>query len=434
MHILCLGANHQSTSLSLRERLVFPSEKIQAAFACLKNSPGLTQLSELVILSTCNRTELYAAAAGIYFDELETLLEKNTGVSADELRSSLFYLSDQDALTHLLRVTAGLDSLVLGEPQILGQTGNALGIAQRMEVAGALLTRLFTGAIHAGKRAHAETTISRSPTSISAWAASLCANILLDLPSTRVAVLGAGVMAQLAVAALRKRGAREIVVINRSQIRAQELAVQWNARAESIEQLENQLTQCDILIASTTAPHFLITQAMVSTAMQSRPERPLVLIDIAVPRNIDPAASELPGVSLYNIDDLNRRLEDSMAMRSAEIPRVEAILAEELTRLMSYLEISEVLPTISEMRQKAEAIRQAELDRTFRRLPDLSALERERIDAMTRALVKKLLNHPTQLLRTQTSASSENDITRIARSLFGLADVSAPTTPTEEIQ
>jgi glutamyl-tRNA reductase len=262
--------------------------------------------------------------------------------------------------------------------------------------------------------------ISANPTSISSLAASMCAQNITDLEQAQIVVLGAGEMAELAVEALRKRGAARLVVVNRTLERAQALAQRWGAQAATFEDVQHLLANADILIASTGAPHTLINYTMVSQAMQSRPGRPLVLVDIAVPRDIDPEVAQIERVHLFDIDHLNVQLEQSLGERSREAPAVQKVVAEEEALFCKYLETLDMLPLIVELRQQAEAIRQVELDKTLRRLPDLTSAERVRIEALTHALVKKLLAQPTQRLRAEAARPHAPEYAALTRTLFGL--------------
>lgn len=420
MKIHCIGINHQTAPLSLREKLNFSEEAVRAALARLGCGHGLEHVTELVILSTCNRVELYAASSESVVDELENLLSEARGVPAEELHPYAYRLAGADAIDHLLHVAAGLDSLVLGEPQILGQVTEALELARGQGAAGPLLNRLFQTAIHAGKRAHAETHISRNPASVSSLAANLCERAHPELRTAEVAVLGAGEMAELAVEALRKRGVEKIVVVNRTLERAQALAKRWDAETSTFESIQEVLSRADILIASTGAPHTLIHTETVKAVMRERSHRSLVLVDIAVPRDIDPEVGEIPHVRLFDIDHLNEHLEQSLTERAAEVPRVEAILAEEQSSFLEFLSSLNMLPLIADLRQQAEAIRLAELEKTLRRLPDLTEAERIRIDALTQALVKKLLDPPTRRLHAEATSAHAPEYAALTRTLFGL--------------
>jgi glutamyl-tRNA reductase len=417
MHIYCIGLNHTTAPLHLREQLAFNEEQARAALARLGCGQSSEALSELIILSTCNRTELYAASSQPAEDSLEAFLEEASGVPRAVFHAHLYHYHNLEAARHLFEVAAGLDSLVIGEPQILGQVTRALELARGQGAAGAMLNRLFLAAIHAGKRARSETAISRNPASVSSLAAAVAEKGIGDLRRAHVVILGAGEMAELTVEALRKRGAGQIRVINRTLERARILAERWNAEASTFESLPQALSEADILIASTGAPHTLISAEMLRAIGRTRP---LVLIDIAVPRDIDPACADLPGITLYDIDSLNAQLEQSLAERLAEAPRVRTILEEELTRFAEYLRSLDLLPLIADLHQQAEQIRRAELEKTLRRLPNLSESERQRIAALSEALVKKLLDLPTRRLRAEAACPHAPEYATVARTLFGL--------------
>ncbi len=421
MHILCLGLNHRTAPLELRERLAYSDDATRSALARLGCS-GYAGVSEMVILSTCNRIELYAVTENLDFQALEEFLADTHSLDAGKFRSCLYRHADADVVHHLLNVAAGMDSQVLGEPQILGQVTKALELARGQDTAGLLLNRLFQAAIHAGKRAHTETAISRNPASVSSLAAGLCERMVKELQDAQVVILGAGEMAELAVEALRKRGVQKILVVNRTLARARRLSEKWAAEVSTFEALESALVRADILVTSTGAPHTILQAGMVAFAMDRRPHRPLVLIDIAVPHDIDPAAAVIPGVSLYDIDHLNARLESSLEIRSREAPLVEAILDQEERAFLDFLGSLDMLPIIANMRMQAESIRQAELEKTLRHLPSLTEAERERIEALTRALVKKLLHGPTHRLHAEATCPHAPEYATVARTLFGLEE------------
>ena len=399
MHILSIGINHISAPVHLRERFAFNEEQIRASLARLFCSQLETSLAELIIISTCNRIEIYAASNQLAYGELEAFLSDARSVPVEELHPYLYRFKDVEVARHLFDVAAGLDSLVIGEPQILGQITRALELARGQNAAGPTLNRLFQAAIHAGKRARTETAIGRNPASVSSLAASVAEKTLGYIKQASVVVLGAGEMAELTVEALRKRGVEKIRVVNRTQERAHALADRWGAEAATFESLSESLCQADILISSTGAPHLVLSGQMVADVMRTRPERSLVLIDIAVPRDIDPDAANIPHVRLFDIDGLNAQLEDSRARRMEEVPHVRQILEQELTEFEDYLKSLEMLPIIAEIRQQAEAIRLTELEKTLRRMPDLTDAQRERIEALTHSLVKKILDRPTRRLR-----------------------------------
>ena len=420
MHIYCLGLNHNTTPIELREQLSLNEDAIRSALARLACGHLATSIAELVIISTCNRTELYAASNHTAIAELEAFLSDASGVPAKQFRPHTYQYKDLEVARHLFEVAAGLDSLVIGEPQILGQIVRSLELARGQNMAGPVLNRLFQSAIHAGKRARTETGISRNPASVSSLAASLAERVLHPITEAQVVILGAGEMAELAVEALRKRGANRILVVNRTLERAHTIADRWGAEITTFENLDSALVSADVLISSTGAPHTILSADMVKHAMQTRTQRPLVLIDIAVPRDIDPDAANIPHVKLYDIDDLNEKLEGALAERMSEVPQVKSILDEEIKEFTEYMKSLEMIPIISDIRQQAESIRKEMLEKTLRRLPDLTEAERVRIEAMTQALVKQILHAPTNRLRAEASCPHAPEYAAVARTLFGL--------------
>lgn len=422
MHILSLGLNHTTAPVQLRERLAFSEEQIRTSLSRFSCGHIPSSLTELMIVSTCNRIEFYAVSNQLAFAELEAFLSDAHAVPVEEFRSYVYRSNDLAAAQHLFDVAAGLDSLVIGEPQILGQITRALELARGQNAAGPMLNRLFQAAIHAGKRARTETAISRNPASVSSLAASVAEKALGHIRTANVVILGAGETAELTVEALRKRGVEKICVINRTLERAQELTKRWGAEAATFEFLQQALWEADILIASTGAPHIVVDAKMVGEVMHLRAGRALVLIDIAVPRDIDPDCASIPHVKLFDIDGLNAQLEDSLTHRMNEVPHVQQILEEELSEFENYLKSSEMLPLIADIRQQAEAIRTAELEKTLRRLPDLTDSERERIEALTQALVQKLLDHPTRHLRAEAASQQAPEYAALARKLFNLSE------------
>ena len=422
LHILCLGLNHQTASVTFREQFVYTPTRLETSLARLGCGKGecFQQIRELVILSTCNRVELYAVTAGPGFSPLEAFLSETQNIPIPIFSSHIYHYQDEAAVKHLLDVSAGLDSVVIGEPQILGQVTDAYSAARRHGTTGKILSRLFQTAIHAGKRARTETAIAHNPASISSVAVSLISETVPNLPEAQIMVLGAGEMAELAVEALRKRGAGRITVVNRTLQRAQELARRWDGQAAALEMLLELLPEIDIVITSTGAPHTIIHRSMIEKAIEERPDRPLILMDIAVPRDVDPEVGNLPNVHLYDMDSLAAKLEYSISQREAEIPDVNEILAEELACFMDYIATLDVIPIIVGMREQADAIRLAELEKTFRRIPDLHPDTQERIDALTKSIVNKILHSPTTRLRQEANGPNAVDFADIARGLFGL--------------
>lgn len=423
MNILCIGINHQTAGVELRERLAFNDESARAALSRVCCGGLQAHLAgQLLILSTCNRVEVYAASPTITFQELEVFLSEVRAVPREAFREHLYRYSGEEAVKHLFRVSAGLDSLVLGEAQILGQVARALEIAQNQDTINPVILRLFQSAIRAGRRARSETSIGHNPASVSSVAVRLASQTVPDLRTARITVLGAGEMAELTVEAFRKRGASMITVVNRTLDRARQLANRWQGEAFTFEMLPEAIANADILVSSTGAPHTLVHKEMMERIIELRGGKPLVIIDIAVPRDIDPSVGDLPEIILFDIDSLQNRLAESLSSRAREIPRVEAIIAEEIGSFLQYLRSLDVLPLIAEIRRSAENLRRSELEKTLRRMPDLSPEEVDRIDALTNALVKKILHNPLLRLKTESSGPSAANYAAYARELFDLGD------------
>ena len=421
-HILCLGLNHATTSVALRERLAFNPHQLQAALARLGcgDDSAWNDIKELVILSTCNRVEIYAVANKPIFDTLEAFLSETKNCPQVDFTDTAYRLLDGDAIQHLLEVASGLDSMVVGEPQILGQVTDAYSAARNHGTPGKILSRMFEVAIRTGKRARTETTISQNPASIASIAVKLIAETVPDLSAAKIMVLGAGEMAELAVESLRKRGAISILVVNRTLQRAEELAKRWEGKAAALETLLDHLQDMDIVIASTGAPHIVIRPSMVEEAMKYRHKRPLVLMDIAVPRDVDPEVKNISGAYLYDLDGLSDHLESNMAQREAEVPKVRAIVAEERAVFDEYLASLDVVPIIVDIRNQADSIRQDELRKAIRRMPDLTPEMERQIDSLTKSIVSKILHSPTTKLRSEANGHYAADYASIARALFGL--------------
>lgn len=379
------------------------------------------ELIELAILSTCNRLEFYALTHTDQFEPLLQFISDTTGVPTSELTPHVYHYTQAEAVLHLGQVASGLDSMILGEPQILGQVTEAyeLGLSQR--AIGPVLSALFRYAIHAGKRARTETAIGRNATSTSAIAVKLAEELVGNLNTAHTLVVGAGEMAELAVEALRLRGTRHLTVVNRTHDRARQLAERWQATPLTFENLSQALLDADIVITSTGAPHILIKPPMVAAVMRRRPERPLLFIDIAVPRDVDPDVKQLPQVGCYDIDDLTARLNGSLAERQLEVPQVEAIVAAEAGTFLAWLKSLEIIPVISDLRAKADAIRRSEIEKTFRHLAHLDETDRKRIEVLTESLVNKLLHDPTLRLKAEAGNGHAAEYAAALRHLFALS-------------
>ena len=417
MEIICVGFSHTTTSIDVRERLAFDQQSISDFVFSLEQS---SQVEEVVIISTCNRVEIYLTAKHICFDEIIEQLVSQFSVQEAELHELAYQLVNQQVVAHLFRVAAGLDSMVLGEPQILGQVTEAYKTAVELGTLGPRLSKLFLSAIHTGKRVRTETAIGEKSLSVSSLAVSLALRHSSPIEKTKVALLGAGEMAELAIEGFRKRGVQTFSVISRTLASACKLAQRWQGEAGTMDMLGDVLQDADILVSSSSAPHTLVHPNLIRKVMERRPNRPLVILDIAVPRDVDPKVGEIPGVQLYDIDDLQEGVADSLVAREREVPKAEKILNEEYHLFMAYLATLKVVPVIKQIREHAEEIRECEMDKMFRRLPDLPPEVQEYIQLMTRSLVKKILHKPTIRLREEATGPHIDQFESVTRHLFGL--------------
>jgi glutamyl-tRNA reductase len=412
--ILCLGLNHRTAPIELRERLSGSLAPLQHALF------EQTAVSELVALTTCNRIELYLAFSGeepLPETMLLSLLAQHGALYSETLKDYVYFYEGDMAANHLLRVAAGLDSLLLGEPQILGQVSAAYRTAVQSRTIGPVLNALFKTAVRTGKRARAETTIGNNPASISSIAVTLAQQRIGQAAHGRYLVLGAGEMSRMAVKALRHRGLKNIAVANRTVARAAAMVAEWGGQAYSLDELAQAIAQADVLI---TAAH--TTKPLIDIRHLQGRVRPLIIIDIAMPRNVDTAVAQLPGISLFDIDDLQATLDESLAVRQAEIPQVEAIIAQEAAMLHTQLLELTIKPVIVEMRRKAEAIRQNEWERTLKHLDELDPQTLAYLQHFSHSLVNKLLHEPTLRLKEKASANQAVEYAATVRELFGLAE------------
>jgi glutamyl-tRNA reductase len=400
MRLSLVGISHRHAPVEVRERVALGAKDAAALAHELAEGGG-----ECVCLSTCNRTELYAVGDGAEVRSLETL----RGLGGDDVATLSYRLADHSAALHLFRVAAGLDSLVPGEGEILGQVRAAYEAGSP----GRLLNRLFHDALHAGKKARAQTTIAESPASVSSAGAALAQQVFGELSGRRVVIVGAGKVGELAARGLTARGADLVAVANRSDERGSELARRFGAEAIPMARLSEELAAADVVVTCTSAPGFLLGPDDV----RERRGRPLFLIDLAVPRDVDPAVNEIDGCYLYDIDDLQAVVETSLSGRRREAERAEAIVAEEAERFRAWQASLEVVPTIASLRARAEAIRSAELSKA-----KLSDRERAAVESITSQIVNKLLHLPTVRMKEAAAAADAVLYADAVRHLFGLED------------
>jgi glutamyl-tRNA reductase len=413
------GMNHRTAPVAMREQLAFEEEKIREILADLS---GRGLLQEVMILSTCNRVEVYGVAAvpGEARSQAFSRLGSHRGVAWRELEPLLYTATGDEAALHAFRVAASLDSMVLGEPQILGQVKDAFALAQSAGTAGPVLHALMSQAFSAAKRVRSETLVGRLAVSISYAAVELARRIFEGLEGKAVLLVGAGEMSELAARHLIDHGALPIYVANRTWSRAQELARGLGGVPVPFDQLEATLARVDIVITSTAAPEPVVTAAQVRAALHARRGRPLFFIDIAVPRNVEPAVNDLEGAFCYDIDDLRAVVESNLKERQREAQRAQVLLEREVDKFAGRLQQLEVVPTIVSLREKLEAIRRAELERALARLPGAAEDTRRVMDALSQAIVNKVLHAPMVKLKDSSRAGHGRRWTEMISELFGL--------------
>ena len=415
MQVLVLGLNYRRASLALRERLAFSAADLGPALEEMRR-----YVPEGAILSTCHRVELYAATPSPRRAEraLKRFWSSQRGVPISEM-PYLYRLAGREAVEHILSVACGLDSAIIGEPQILGQVRAALVQGLERGSVGRVLSALLRQAIAAGKRARTETEIARNAASLSHAAVELARRTVGELSSSRVLLVGAGKMGELAAKNLLDNGAAGIAVVGRTPERAKRVALRCGD-AVTLDRLEEALRECDIVITCTSAPHHVIGRSMMERVMRERGGRPIFLIDIAVPRDVEPTAGDLTGVHLYNVDDLESVVAANVSERRAQARKVAPIIREEAAKFRRWLATQSVVPAIVALRQHAEAIRQSELARTSAVLSRLPDQDRQRIEALTLAMQKKLLHHPITLLRQQAAAGDGRATAQALCELLGV--------------
>jgi len=424
-NILLIGLSHKTAPVEIREQVTLTPTMLRSAMTHFDTTHWQGRLAgvrEGVIVSTCNRLEIYTWVDGDPITAAEQIIEflgHSTETHPAEFFKYLYFLKNEAAVQHLFSVAAGLDSLVLGEPQILGQITEAYELALSQGSARTVLSTLFKNAIHTGKRARTDTAISVNAASVSSVAAKLAEALLGDLAQRQVLLIGTGEMGATAVKSLVQRGVSHITVASRTYDHAAKLAHVWGGHAVNFQKLAEAMTVADIVITATGAPHTILNRELLQPAMAARPDRPLFLIDIAVPRDIDPDVLEIPQVYLYDIDDLQQQVADNVRERQSQVPQVEAIVCEEKEAYLRWLRSLDVVSTVIDLRQRVEDLRQLELQHLFKKL-HLSEHEAELVAAMSHRLVNKILHQPTVNLKKQAATGDSAAYVSAVRHLFAL--------------
>lgn len=401
MKVFVIGLNHKTADIDVREKLAFNGHKLEEGLLRLKELP---EVEEAMILSTCNRVELYVNVRDTIkaSESIKRFLSEFHNINRESLSNALYSNEDVNAVRHIFRVASSLDSMVVGEPQILGQLKDAFELALEKKTTGILLNKLMKKAISVAKRVRTETRIAENAVSISFAAVELAKKIFTDLSGKSFILLGAGEMAELAARHLMNSGVKEVIVANRTYERACELAKEFNGRPVKFDEFPQEMVRTDIVICSTGAQRYVLMKDQMQKIMKERKQKSVFIIDISVPRNIDPEINELANVYLYDIDDLQGIVDTNILERHKEAEKAERIIEEEIETFLRWQSSLDSVPTIVALRDKAEKIRREELDKLLNKLSGLSEKEKEAIEYMASAIINKLIHPPTTALKEDT--------------------------------
>jgi glutamyl-tRNA reductase len=426
--LVVVGLNHRTAAVDLLERMTVPPAGLPKA---LHDLAGREHLAEVVLLSTCNRTEVYARTTRFHdgIDDVRHFLADSSGVDPDALAEQLYTYHDEAAVAHLFGVASGLDSMIIGEHEILGQVREAWLLAEREATIGLLLSRTFRHAVEVGKRSRTETGIGRHAVSVSSAAVRIAAEQLGSLEGRRVLLLGAGEVGEGMALALSGAGVGEIVVANRSRARGQQLANRVGGRAVPLDDVMDVLVSSDVLLASTGAPGTLVERGDMEEVMRRRDGRALLIVDIAVPRDVDPGVGQVFGVKLLDIDDLKAVGEESLEQRRAEVGKVRVIISDEIDRFRVDRFAREVAPLVTSLRDHVEGLRVAELERIASKLDELDPAARALVEQVTRGFANKLLHEPTVRLKDASGSALGELYADALAALFALDET--PAEPSE---
>jgi|BEDMetMinimDraft_2_1075160.scaffolds.fasta_scaffold01474_3 glutamyl-tRNA reductase len=391
MGVVVVGLNHKVAPIEVREGAFVDDDQAIRALNDLRQHNGVHAAA---ILSTCNRTEIYVNSESPYSGSSAALstLERLHPEHFQSYQHFLYTKEGKEAIYHIFRVAAGLDSMLIGEAQVLAQVKNSLGLAEAAGTLDAILGGIIRHAVFAGKRVRSETALGRGAVSLSHAAVEQAKQVFGDLEGRNVVVVGAGEMARIAVDLLKSQGIGAVYVTSRSMTRARGLARLYGGKAFEFKEIVEVMASCDLLISSSSAPYYLITEPTVRDIMHKRKHKPLLIIDMAVPRDVEPSAGKLDDVYLYNLDDLDAVVKQNLAARQKEIPKAEAIIDEEVGKCIQWIKAREAAPVIKSIVSRAEAIRQREVERTLKRLTDVNDNVKQAINAMTSSLVNKMLH------------------------------------------
>ncbi|MBU5214529.1 glutamyl-tRNA reductase [Heyndrickxia oleronia] len=421
MYIIAVGLNYKTAPVEIRERLSFNEADLSAATTALKNKKSIL---ENVIVSTCNRTEVYAVVdqlhTGRYY--IKDFLSEWFQIDKEEFTPYLFFYEQDGAIEHLFKVICGLNSMVLGETQILGQVKNSFFMSQEVSATGTIFNHLFKEAITLAKKAHSETEIGSNAVSVSYAAVELAKKVLGDLKNKHVLVVGAGKMGKLAIENLYGSGATKVSVINRTFEKAQDLAQQFNGQAKTLQELQCAIVEADILISSTGSKDYVITKDMMLAIERMRKGRPLFMVDIAVPRDLDPSIADLDSVFLYDIDDLEGIVEANLAERKKAAENIMLMIEEEIVRFNEWVNMLGVVPVITTLREKALSIQKETMMSIERKMPNLTERERKILNKHTKSIVNQLLKDPVAQAKEIAAQPNAAEQLELFKKIFNIDD------------
>ncbi|CUS36623.1 Glutamyl-tRNA reductase [Candidatus Nitrospira nitrosa] len=431
MHLIVVGLSHKTAPVEIRERLAVPESRLGEALIRLCSYPGV---KEGILLSTCNRVEVYSVVDDIdtgYGRIQEFLADTHLSLSSEQLTPHLYWHTGDRAIAHLFRVASSLDSMIIGESQILGQLKDAFEVALAHKTTGVIMNKVVKKAISVAKRVRTETKIAEMAVSVSYAAVELAKKIFSNLHEKTVLLVGAGEMAKLAAKHLIANGVGHVRITTRTPQHAVDLAEMFGGTAVPFDQFKDDMASADIVLVSTGAAHYLIGAEDVHRAVQERMNRPMFLIDISVPRNIDPAVRHVDNAFLFDIDDLKHRVEQNRAERVQEAEKAERMVIEEVTMILDWMKSLEVTPTIVALRNRVEDIKRAEVEKVLGRLGHLSAQDRELVEGLASSIVNKLIHRTMVTLKSEVNSSSGPAFVEAARQFYAL-DQPAPSTQQTE--
>lgn len=419
MYIITIGVSHKGTPIEIREKLAFEKSQLPSVYERLK---ATGKVAGCVILSTCNRMEIYATSKDVdaALSEMWELLAAESGIRVEQLKEYLYNITCEQAVVHLFRVASGLDSMIFGEMEILGQVSRAYQISCENSACNSVLNVLFQRALKVGKQVRTETRIGTGASSVGAAAVELAKEMIGDIQERSILLVGAGEMGRLVARNIANNGVSEVMVCNRSYERAQELAAEFDGCAVPFGKLSECMSRADLVLTCTSAPDYIITKEQLMTIIEARNGNPMFLIDLAVPRDVEPESAQLEGLHLYNIDDLQNMVDESLNERELEARKAEKIIERAMDNFGKWLNSRHAVPVIQALYKKGEEIRDAELEKAMRKLGPLTGREEKILRSMASSIASKLMNTPIVQLRQYAQTEQGRLYAQVAQSLFDL--------------